>query len=122
VTVLVALLLAFFVLPHPWGVVAVVASIALELAEVWFWIWLSKRRRVVVGVEALIGADGVVVSACRPHGRVRLAGELWLARCDDGAEKGEAVRVVALDGLTLVVEAAAPSAADAAATGSRRRG
>jgi membrane-bound serine protease (ClpP class) len=122
VTVLVALLLAFFVLPHPWGVVTVVGAIALELVEVWFWIWLSKRRRAVVGVEALIGAEAVVVAACRPYGRVRLAGEQWLARCDEGAAEGERVRVTALDGLTLVVEAAAPPAADAAARGSRRRG
>jgi membrane-bound serine protease (ClpP class) len=38
---------------------------------------------------------------------VRLQGELWRARCAEGADAGEQVRVVALDGLTLLVEPAA---------------
>jgi membrane protein implicated in regulation of membrane protease activity len=35
---------------------------------------------------------------------VRIAGELWQARCDPGAAVGDEVIVNALDGLTLVVE------------------
>ena len=66
-TVVVALLLALFVLPYPWGIVAVVASIGIEVGEAWFWIWLSRRRRAVTGVEALVGVDAVVVTPCRPR-------------------------------------------------------
>jgi membrane protein implicated in regulation of membrane protease activity len=47
-----------------------------------------------------------VVAQCRPHGHVRVEGELWRARCEEGADKGELVRVRALEGLTLVVERA----------------
>lgn len=110
-TVLVALLLAIFVLPRPWGVVAVVASLGIEVAEAWFWIWLSRRRRSVVGAEALVGARAVVVTACRPEGQVRVAGELWRAICRAGADPGDVVHVERVDGLTLVVTPAAATAA-----------
>ncbi len=99
-----AIFLAVFVLPHPWGVVAVAAGLAIEIGESAFWVWLSKRRRAQVGAEALLGAVAEVVTACRPEGSVRVGGELWRARCDHGADAGERVRVRALDGLTLLVE------------------
>ena len=98
-----AIFLAVFVLPEPWGLVVVVAALVLEVGEAAFWIRLSKRRKPQVGGEALIGASAEVVSACRPVGRVRILGELWQARCAEGADPGEVVRVHALDGLTLVV-------------------
>jgi membrane protein implicated in regulation of membrane protease activity len=41
---------------------------------------------------------------CRPEGQVQLDGEIWQARCADGAEEGDSVRVVARDRLVLVVE------------------
>ncbi len=99
-----AILLAVFVLPKTWGVAAVVAASAIEVAEIFFWIWLSRRARIRFGPETLIGAEAKVVTACRPDGQVRVEGELWNARCSHGAEVGESVRVRALDGLTLVVE------------------
>ena len=99
-----AILLALFVLPSPWGLVAVLGALVVEVGETAFWIWLSKRRRPQVGAEALIGARAEVVSPCRPLGTVRVAGELWRARCEQGADRGEAVRVRSMDGLTLDVE------------------
>jgi membrane-bound serine protease (ClpP class) len=99
-----AIVLALFVLPQPWGLVAVVVATGVEVGEAGFWIWLSKRRRPQVGAEALIGARAEVVAPCRPHGTVRVAGELWQARCEAGASPGDLVRVRELDGLTLVVE------------------
>ena len=76
---------------------------AVEVAESLFWIWLSKRRRPSVGVETLVGARATVVTPCRPLGHVRVQGELWQARCDEGADPGDEVAVDAVDGLTLVV-------------------
>ena len=99
-----AVLLAVFVLPSPWGLVAVGAAGLVEVGEVFFWVWLSRRRAVQMGPETLIGARAEVVAPCRPLGQVRVHGELWQARCQDGAGAGETVRVSALDGLTLVVE------------------
>ena len=101
-----AIVLALFVLPAPWGLVAIAAALVVEVGETAFWVWLSKRRRPQVGAEALIGARAEVVSPCRPIGSVRVAGELWRARCDAGADRGDVVRICALDGLTLTVERA----------------
>jgi len=99
-----AVLLALFVLPAPWGLVFVAASAVVEVAETYFWIRLSRRRRIQAGAETLIGARAVVASPCRPAGQVRVQGELWRARCEAGAEPGETVRIVGREGLTLLVE------------------
>jgi membrane protein implicated in regulation of membrane protease activity len=104
VAAVVAILLAIFVLPSPWGLVAIVAGITIEVGESWFWIRFTRRRRVVTGAEGLIGQDAVVVEACRPDGRVRVHGELWRAHCARGADVGEHVRVTRVNDLTLGVE------------------
>jgi membrane protein implicated in regulation of membrane protease activity len=61
---------------------------------------------VQAGAETLLGRTATVIAACKPVGQVRLAGEseIWRARCAEGAERGETVRVVGLDELTLIVE------------------
>jgi membrane-bound serine protease (ClpP class) len=99
-----AILLALFVVPAPWGLVLIAASAVVEVAETYFWIRLSRRRRIQAGAETLIGARAVVESSCRPAGQVRVQGELWRARCEAGAEPGETVRIVGREGLTLLVE------------------
>ena len=101
---IVAILLAIFVLPSPWGLVAILVGISIEVGESWFWIRFTRRRRAVTGAEGLIGQEAVVVEACRPDGRVRVNGELWRARCARGAGVGEHVRVVRVEALTLEVE------------------
>ncbi len=99
-----AIAAAILWVPSPWGLVLVVAAAVFEIAEAGFWLWLSKRRRPVAGAEALVGAEGHVVAACRPYGQVRVGGELWRARCDDGASVGEEIVVDGLeDNLTLRV-------------------
>ena len=99
-----AILLAVFVLPAPWSYVAVVSAAVVEVLEVWFWRWYTRRRHPAVGVETLVGRVAEAVTACRPNGQVRLDGEIWNARCDPGVDTGDAVRVRAVDGLTLLVE------------------
>jgi membrane-bound serine protease (ClpP class) len=98
-----AILLAIFVLPPAWRIPVVLAGGAIEVGESLFWIWLSKRRRPTVGVETLVGARATVVTPCRPSGQVRVQGELWQARCEEGAARGDDVRIDAVEGLTLVV-------------------
>ena len=98
-----AIVLAIFVLPTPWGVVALAGGLVVEAGEAWLWWRLSRRRRPAVGVEALVGVSATVVSPCRPIGQVRVAGELWRAVCSEGANPGDTVHVVAVDGLALIV-------------------
>jgi membrane-bound serine protease (ClpP class) len=97
--------LAVLVLP-PWiGVLAVATGIAVELAEVGFWLRFLRRYKVRTGSEALIGAVAEVVETCDPRGRVRLRGEIWRARCPGTAPAavGQLVEVTGVDGLTLEV-------------------
>ena len=99
-----AILLAVFVLPPGWGIAAVTAGIVIEVAEVVLWVRFLRRYRVRTGPEALVGRRAEVIEACNPLGRVRLRGEIWHARCDQGARVGEGVLVSRVVGLTLEVE------------------
>jgi membrane protein implicated in regulation of membrane protease activity len=101
---LIAILLAVFVLPSPWGLVAVVVAAALDIAETAFFIWWSKRRRASVGVNTLVGKRGVAVSDLWPDGQVKVSGEIWRARCEGGCDAGTEVVVRSVEGLTLAVE------------------
>jgi len=103
---LIALLLAIFVLPSPWGLVAVVVGGVLEIVETGFFIWWSKRRKASVGVETLVGKIGVAASDLWPEGQVRVGGEIWRAHCAGGCDSGTRIVVRAVDGLTLVVDPA----------------
>jgi membrane protein implicated in regulation of membrane protease activity len=96
VLVLLAVILAIFVLPSPWGLVAVVGAVVLDLAEIGFGLWYAKRRRPQTGAEALVGSVGRVVVRLDPVGQVRVGGELWQAQAEGVAEPGEDVRVQAV--------------------------
>jgi membrane-bound serine protease (ClpP class) len=106
VILLLSLLLGVFVLEEPWNWVVVAVGATLEIAETGLFVWWSKRRKAAVGTETLVGRRAVVSVDCRPHGQVRVAGEIWQARCDAGADAGDAVVVREVRGLMLVVEPA----------------
>jgi len=96
-----------FALSH--GVLAVTALgsaalLLLALAAV-----LRRRRPVVTGHEALIGAEGETVSWQDGEGRVRVRGEIWLARSDAAVAAGSRVKIVARDGLVLRVQDIPPA-------------
>lgn len=103
---LIGVLLAIFVLPSPWGLVAIAVGATLDIAETGLFIWWSKRRKATVGVNSLVGKTGVAVGELWPDGQVKVNGEIWNARCDGGCETGTRVVVRAVDGLTLEVEPA----------------
>ena len=103
-TFIAAVLLAIFVLPSPWGLIAIIASGIYEIGQTLLTIRWSQRRRAHIGAEALVGSAARVVEGCHPVGKVSVNGEIWNARCEDGAEHGDTVRVRGLQGLTLLVE------------------
>ena len=102
----VGLLLAIFVLPSPWGVVAVAVGAVLDFAETGFFLWWSRRRRATVGVQSLVGRTALAIGELRPEGQVRVGGEIWRARCERGCDAGSAVVIRAVADLTLEVEPA----------------
>jgi membrane protein implicated in regulation of membrane protease activity len=105
VLLLVALALVL-VLPAPWGLVGAVACGAFALVEVGYWQRRMRGWKVQTGAEKLVGSTGHVTKACEPVGQVRVLGELWQARSSFPLPRGTPIRVVALRGLTVDVEAA----------------
>jgi membrane protein implicated in regulation of membrane protease activity len=106
---LVLALAGLFVLPNPWGVVAVVVAACVEALEVAFWRRFLRRYRIQTGAEAMVGVRAQVLDTCAPDGRVRVGAEIWNARSEVRAERGQTVRIEGVDGLTLLVEPVRPA-------------
>ena len=88
------------------GVIAGAAIASAALFIVVLTVLLRARRRpVVTGNEALIGAEGETVAWDGGEGRVRIAGEIWRASSDAPLAAGSRVKVLGRDGLVLRVEA-----------------
>jgi membrane-bound serine protease (ClpP class) len=94
-------------LPSPWNLVGATCSFVLFLGELFFWNRKVRDQPNQVGAQNLVGQTATVVSSCHPDGQVRVSGEIWAARCPSGADQGATVRVIGVDGLTLVVESTA---------------
>ena len=109
---LITVLLAVFILPTPWNAVVAVVGVILEAGEITFLRRWSKRigrrTKATTGAEAMIGRRAEVVEECRPKGSVRIKGELWEARCEAGAGRGDIVVVDGVEDLTLVVSPEGP--------------
>ena len=69
----------------------------------------SRKRPVVTGAEALIGAAGEAIAWQGGDGRVRVNGEVWLARSDAPLAAGSRVKIIGREGLVLRVEAIRPA-------------
>lgn len=102
---LLALLLLIF-LPSPWNVIGGVTIVSLGFFEVGYLQRRVRRKKVQTGVENLVGSTGEVAERLTPSGQIRVLGELWQARSSSELPPGSRVRVVAVHGLTLEVEAA----------------
>jgi membrane protein implicated in regulation of membrane protease activity len=98
------IVLAFFVLPSPWGLVAVCVAGVIEVGEIFAWKRFLSRYRVSTGAEGLIGMRAEVIEACDPSGRARVRGELWNAVCSVPLASGQSALVAGVDGLVLSLE------------------
>lgn len=64
----------------------------------------ARKRPVVSGSEEIIGALGAAHEDFESEGRVLAYGEIWQAKTETPLKKGDAVRIVALEGLHLLVK------------------
>jgi membrane protein implicated in regulation of membrane protease activity len=107
-------------LPFPLQVVVAVAVSLVLLVAVRPAVVRRVRvgTRTLTGTAALVGREArVLETVTESGGRIRLGGEVWSARADDGwlylagpvaLLPGRTVRVLAIEGATAVVEAAGP--------------
>jgi membrane-bound serine protease (ClpP class) len=64
----------------------------------------AQQRPVVSGMEELLGSEALVLEDFEQEGRVNIHSENWNAFCDTPLQKGQTVKVIGIDGLTLQVE------------------
>jgi membrane protein implicated in regulation of membrane protease activity len=97
-------LIALILFGVPWGLVALLAALCLEVLEYFFWQRFLRRYRLRSGPETIVGQTATVIDQCAPVGKVRFQGEVWNARARDAVSEGESVRITAVHGLELEVE------------------
>lgn len=85
-------------------IVPLAAASAVVLGGVGAFALRSRRRPVVSGIESMIGGRAVALEDFTAEGWVQAFGERWKARSAAPLAKGARARIVAVDGLTLVVE------------------
>jgi len=87
-----------------------VVPVAIALAAIFFFLGrlalAAHRRPPVTGKEGMLGEIGRAREALDPGvpGYISVHGEMWRAVSRDPIAKAQPVRVVAVDGLTLIVE------------------
>jgi membrane-bound serine protease (ClpP class) len=70
-------------------------------------IWLAikaQMRKHFTGVEAMAGTEAEVVTDIDTEGKVFLRGEYWKATSEKPIKKGAKVKVIKVEGLSLIVE------------------
>ncbi|MCI0749702.1 MAG: nodulation protein NfeD [Nevskiales bacterium] len=82
-------------------------SATLLMALTLYLLWRSRQAPVVTGDRTLIGHRVLVEEAIESEGWAWVAGERWRVRTKLSLKPGDRPRVVAMDGLTLIVESEA---------------
>ena len=65
----------------------------------------ARANKVITGVSGMLGSIGVTRTALNPAGTVLVRGEYWNATSNAPMDAGVRVRIAAVDGMTLRVEA-----------------
>jgi membrane-bound serine protease (ClpP class) len=91
----------------PWLLIALVVTVSVVFLVLVVGMALKARHRPIVsGREELIGAEGEILEDILDEGTIRVHGELWSARSAQRLVRGQKVRVVAMEGLVLIVTSA----------------
>jgi membrane-bound serine protease (ClpP class) len=64
----------------------------------------AHSRRSFVGQEGLVGLVGRAETDIAPMGKIFVHGEIWNARSERPINRGDRVKVVTVDGMTMTVE------------------
>lgn len=101
-----------FIAPLPWSILWLLFAILTLISAYLWWLWLTTYSAKKAPTEllnqpqkALIGIRTVVVEPIiNGSGRVKIKDGSWSATCNENLPSGVFVRVVDIDGLTLIVE------------------
>jgi membrane-bound serine protease (ClpP class) len=114
------------VVPGLSGNLQLIVPAALGMAALFLFLgrlaFKVRRQPPVTGIEALVGQTGRARTPLVPDagGQIDLRGEIWNAMATQPVAPGEQVRVLEVNGLTVVVEPAGESARGEAAAGRGR--
>ena len=81
-------------------IIVTVASVAGFFLFIIAFVIRAHKKKVTTGREGILGAEGEV----RPGGMVFLEGELWRPECDEPLQKGDRVKVIAVDHMRVKVQ------------------
>ncbi|MEW5717055.1 MAG: nodulation protein NfeD [Chloroflexota bacterium] len=88
----------------PWFILAMAGAMTAFFLFILGAAVRGHRYPVLSGAEAMIGATGIALSDIAPSGLAYVKGEDWSAEAQEGSiQKGEAVKVVQVEGLRLKV-------------------
>jgi membrane-bound serine protease (ClpP class) len=87
----------------PW-IIAILLSVLLGVS--YFTYHMGRRalrKKMISGLEAIIGSEGTVMESFNRTGYVKVGNELWKAETSQPVEKGDIVVVKAVKGLKIEV-------------------
>ncbi len=85
-------------------IAGIAIAAALALGALIFVLWRSRRTPPATGNTGMVGTAATALENMDDEGWVRAHGEQWRARTRAPVRRGQTLRIVAVDGLTLVVE------------------
>lgn len=92
----------FGVSPYFMGAVALVAGVGTLLIATKM--YQLRHRPALTGSDEMVGSPGKVIGWSGDRGEVRVQGEVWQARAQGTLEPGRPIQVLAMEGMTLLVE------------------
>ncbi len=98
---LIALLL-FLLLPWPYALALYIPIVSVSLLGYWKMLQ-AQRQPPLIGERAMIGGQAEVTSSKSEEVEVRYRGETWRATSSQTLQRGQAVVIEGVEGLTLRV-------------------
>ncbi len=96
--------LGLFIILPPMIAGPLYAAIAIGSLVLYIKIWKSMKLGPTTGREALVGSLAWAMTDIDRQGLVLCRSELWTAISSDMVSKGEQVRILAFEGLRVLVE------------------
>ena len=88
------------------AILGIAVAGALGTAAIGGFAMSARNRKVVSGMEEMVGMTGHALESFQSEGRIRVHSEEWQARSDQPVAENQLVKVIRLEGLVAIVEPA----------------